>query len=136
MDLDIFRVDVEKESEGVWTEITFRGKTGKFKIARAGNAKFNRVYTKLKLARNFADPESEEAIEYQNDCLNRAFAEAILIDTGDEITNKGKKVKYTPELGYTLMTDPGLIELKNQIAQAAGDFEQYAIAKLDELEEK
>lgn len=134
MDLDIFRTDVEAENNGVWTEITFRGKTGKFKIARAGNPKFNRVYTKLKNAKNFADDDSEEAIEYQQDCLSRAFAEAILIDTGDEITDKGKKVKYTAEIGYILMSDPSLTELKNQIATAAGDFEQYAIAKLADLE--
>jgi hypothetical protein len=133
MDLDVFRADADKEVNGVWTEIEFRGQTGQFKIARAGNPKFTRIYTKYKNSRTFSNPESQEAQDHDLDCLNRAFAEAILIDTGEEITDKGEPVKYTPELGYMLMTDPNLTELKNQIATKAGDFEMYAVAKLEEI---
>lgn len=133
MDLQSFKTNAGLEVEGSWIEIEFRGQKGKFKIARAGNPKFTRFYTKLKNARRFNDQESEEAKAYEDDCLNRAFAEAILMDTGDEITNGGEPVKYTPELGYQLMSDPGMTELKNQIAIAAGDFEQFAAVKLEDI---
>jgi hypothetical protein len=133
MDLDAFRANSEKEVNGVWTEIEFRGQKGKFLIARSGNPAFTRLYTKLKNQRVFANPDSQEAIDHDTDCLNRAFAEAILLDTGDEITNNGEPVKYTPELGYQLMTDPELTELKNQLAMKAGDFENYAVKRLDEI---
>ena len=134
MDLSIFKTNPEIETGGVWTDIEFRGQTGRFKIARAGNPKFTRIFTKLKNARHFVDEESESAVEHQADCINKAMAEAILIDTGDEITNNGEPVKYTPELGYQLLSDPAYTELKNQISFAAGDFEQYAVVKLEAIE--
>lgn len=133
MDLNVFKADQEKEVNGVWTEIEFRGQTGMFKIARAGNPKFTRLYTKYKNQKQFVNGESQEALDHEQDCLNRAFAEAILLDTGDEITDNGEPVKYTNELGYRLMSDPALTELKNQIAMKAGDFENYAIIKLEDI---
>ncbi len=133
MDLDVFRADSSKEVKGVWTEIEFRGQKGKFLIARAGNPLFTKIYQRYKDSRMFTNPESEEALEWNQECLNRAFAEAILLDTGDEITNQGEPIKYTPELGYQLMSDPNLTELKNQIATKAGDFEMYALVKKEDL---
>lgn len=133
LDLDAFRADPDQEVKGVWTEIEFRGQKGRFKIARAGNPKFTRVYQRYKESRMFPNPESEEAEEWNVDCLNRAFAEAILLDTGKEITSGGEPIKYTPELGYKLMCDPELTELKNQVATKAGDFEMYALVKMEDL---
>lgn len=134
MDLNSFKTNQKKELNGVWVEIEFRGQKGKFKVARSGNTKFNRLYTRLKNQRTFANSESEEALAHDEDCLNRAMAEAILLDTGDEITNDGEPVKYTPALGYDLFSDPSLVELKNQIAIKAADFETFAAVKLEKIE--
>lgn len=134
MDLTIFETNPDLEVGGVWVDIEFRGQTGRFKVARAGNPKFTRIFTKLKNSRHFVDEDSDGAVEHEKECINRAMAEAILIDTGKEITSDGKKVKYTPELGYELMSNPAYTELKNQISFAAGDFEQYAVVKLEGIE--
>lgn len=134
MDLNVFKTDPEADVGGVWVDIEFRGQTGRFKVARAGNPKFTRIFTKLRNSRLFQNEESDEAQKHHDESINRAMAEAILIDTGDEITNNGEPVKYTPELGYELFSNPEYTELKNQIAVAAGDFEQYAIVKLGGIE--
>lgn len=135
MDLEIFKTD-ESAVEGTWVDIEFRGQIGKFRIARAGNPEFNRVYRQLRNAKRFSDNSSDEAELFNDDCLSKAFAETILLDTGEEITHKGEPVKYTSALGYELLSNPAYVELKNQIIQAAGDFEQFASFKLDEIVEK
>lgn len=129
MDLEIFGTDQAKEVGGVWQDITFRGQTGSFLIARRGNEKFNRAYAKLEAKRNFSNPLSDDALAYREDCVIRAMSETILLDTGDEITNKGEPVKYTPELGYQILK--AYPELRNQVALAADDFEQYASVRLE-----
>lgn len=133
MDLSIFKTDPDKEVQGVWKDIEFRGQTGKFKIARAGNPVFNRIFTRIKNSRTFVDDDSQSAKDHDDEALTHALAEAILMDT-DEIELDGEVIDYTPELGYKILSDPAFSELKNQIAIAAGNFEHYAVVKLEALE--
>ncbi len=130
MDLSIFATDRDKELNGCWMEVEFRGQTGKFKIARAGNDKFHRIFAKLKSQKLFKKDQEEEERVYVDDCMTRAMAEAMLMDTGTEITNNGEPVIYTPEIGYQiLMAYP---ELRNQISILASNFEEFAANKLEE----
>jgi hypothetical protein len=129
MDLQIFETDREKDVGGVWQTIEFRGQSGEFKIARRGNDRFNRIYARLIAEKQFQDDNSDAAIDFREDCVIRAMADAILLDTGDEITNKGQPIKYSPELGYQILK--AYPELRNQVALLADDFEQYATLKLE-----
>lgn len=131
MDLSIFEMDKEKELSGTWVEIEFRGQKGQFKIARSGNDKFLRTYMRLKQSKRFKPGQENEEEKFIDECLTRAMAEAILIDTGDEITDGGQPVEYSPDLGFAiLMKYP---ELRNKISVAANDVEAFAARDLEEI---
>jgi hypothetical protein len=131
MELSIFQTEADKDVNGVWMSIEFRGQVGQFKIARAGNDKFMRIYAKLKNQRVFRKEQEEERVAYEEECLTKAMAEAVLIDTGDEITDQGKPIKYTPEIGFMILSR--YPELRNRIAVLASNFEEYATVKVDDI---
>lgn len=131
MDLSIFEMDKEKELSGTWVEIEFRGQKGQFRVARSGNDKFLRTYMRLKQTKRFKPGQDKELEAFTDECLTRAMAEAILIDTGTEITDNGVPIEYTPDLGFAIMMK--YPELRNKISIAANDVESFAAHDLEEI---
>lgn len=132
MDLyEIFATDKDKELNGVWVDIEYRGRKGSFKIARTGNDKFNQVYLFYKNQKRFTNPQSDEAKAFDNDCLTRAMAEAILLDIGADMTDQGEPIKYTPEIGYQILTKYST--LRDRIALEANEIDHFAMVKTENL---
>lgn len=134
MDLNLFKADTEREIQGAWVDITFRGQKFRFKVARSGNPEFTRIFTKYKNSKIFANPDSDESIAHDQECLNRAFSQAILMDWDESMTMNGEPVKYSVEVAYEILKDPAFTELKNQLAVKAGDFDLYAEVQLETAE--
>jgi len=126
MDLEKDLAKPELEEDGVWVDY----KDGaKFKLARLGNKKFLRAYeTKrrphLKAIRkgNFsADDELRISCE--------VLAETVVMDW-DGILVGGKKVKYTPDLGFKYFYQSR--DLRDDITEMADDAENFMAEVFDD----
>jgi len=105
------RFDSSKFEEGVWVEVM----GGRFKIARAGNATYERIRARAKLDR-IKDP-----VRYQRE-LYRCIGEGIVLDW-DDVMAQGKPIPYSVEsFVKVLQRNPDLLA---PLMDEANDLENF-----------
>lgn len=95
-----FATDPEAEEKGVWESLNDKG--ARIKVARAGNAKFQREYGRIpRYIRQRLDngslPENE-ADEYNA----RVMAKSIVMDW-ENLTDDGVVIPYSEETAYQML---------------------------------
>ena len=125
MDLERDLAKPELEEEGVWVDYQ---DGAKFKLARLGNKKFIRAYEvkrrpHLKAIRKGTFPADEEL---RISC--EVLAETVVMDW-DGILVNGKKVKYTPDLGFKYFYQSR--DLRDDITALADDAENFKAEQLE-----
>lgn len=125
LELDSIAVEPTLAQEGVWAN--FLG--GEFLLARRGpeyNARLGQLYNEnLAVIKDKTNPEvsAKKVLEiYQ-----RAFADTVLKDWRG-ITKGGKKLKYTPEKGFEILSDPRQAELATFLEQFSLNHANYQAA--------
>lgn len=138
MKIGEFKVDTQKQEEGVVRE--FDAIPGKcyIRVAREGNTKYQKKLRKLlepyKNTRRHKIPE-----DAMDDATKQAMAEHILLemvgfedDTGDITGKKGSIIEDTFENRLKVLKDKNYGEFINMVSAISLDFEQF---KIDQIEE-
>lgn len=134
LDLDHIAIDPVLASEGKWVE--FSG--GKFLIARWNNRKADALRNELHMEFYSALSKAEEGkmpTSTEGDYAKiqaRIMAETILLDW-DNVSHKGKKVKYTPEVGLKYLENPAFVDLYQFINNESVKRENYISASTEEI---
>ncbi len=116
MDLKSFKSDTAKESEGVWQPI---GEGTEFLIARMNNpatkAAFRKMTSRYRGQALEMMPERK-----QEEIYARVLADTVLLDWRETVGGKlaehtitldSKKVKFSPEKAFEILSDPAYGDL-------------------------
>jgi len=137
MDLKQFRTDPTKEAEGVWQPI---GEGTEFLIARMNNPACKAAFRKY--AGRFKGPALDMLpANKQDEIFAKVIAETVLLDWRETVDGKvrahtvtldGKAVKYSPEAGLDLLSDPNYSDLLQIVRIYADDAEAYREQAIEE----
>lgn len=141
MKLSEFKVDTEKQEEGVVRNFDTEGKCY-VRIAREGNSKYQKKLRKLlepyKNTRRHKIPE-----EVMDGATKEAMAECILLemvgfedDTGDITGKKGSIIEDTFENRLKVLKHKDYGEFLNMVSTISLDFEQFKVEQVEEDEGK
>lgn len=132
LDLSTLAVDAKKAIEGVWVKHS----GAEFKLARYNNpnasaarsAAIAEFYTEIKDVENLEDDKFSERYRLLN---AKVFAEHVLIDWKSVglPNDKGEavEVKYTPEVGFTILGDINYYELYQFLLEESIRHDGYAL---------
>lgn len=127
LELSDVAVDPKLANSGVWAN--YMG--GQFLVARHGHAYNQRLgdlYNENRDLLNKRDPESNlltvEAAAKMREIHIQAFAETVLLDWKD-ISEKGKKLKYTVATAMKILTDPRYQELTDYLESFSRNHYHY-----------
>jgi hypothetical protein len=125
LELTSIAVDPTLSQEGVWAD--FLG--GRFLLARRGheyNARLGQLYNE-NLAVIKDKDNAEVSTKKVLEIYQRAFADTVLKDW-EGITENGKKLEYTPEVGFRILSDPRQAELSTFLEQFSLNHGNYQAA--------
>ncbi|WP_417837654.1 hypothetical protein [Thalassospira tepidiphila] len=117
--------DADSFETGVWS--TVQGDS-ELKVARAGNAEYQRELEKLE--KSFRKEHGEKLTPGQRHSLNcQAIARGLLKDWRN-VTENGKVIEYTPEVGAKyLKRNPKLL---SYVLERANDLERWEKEDLED----
>lgn len=121
--------DADSFETGVWSAV--QGDS-ELKVARAGNAEYLRELEKLE--KSFRKEHGEKLEPQQRHSLNcQAIARGLLKDWRN-VTENGKVIEYTPEIGAKyLKRNPKLLSF---VLDRANDLERWEREDLESQEKK
>jgi len=128
-----YGIDPKKELEGVWFPLVLLDGV-KVRIAKAGNPKYEKLLKKLykpysKTMRKGKDiPQSA-----QDDITNELIANTILLDWSGMPGTDGTDVPFSIDEAMSLLSDPTLKELKEEISGYADEFAKFQADEVEEL---
>jgi hypothetical protein len=121
--LDIFStfaVDEKAEQDGRWVEY---GSGVSFLVARAGNAKYNRLLASMYKRNKVALESKGEAAEALNESLmGEVMAKTILLGWKGHVAIKGEKLDYSTENAKRLLA---IKDFRRYISSVSEDFESF-----------
>ena len=115
MELNDVRVDPVKVDEGVWIDIPAGGR---LKIARWNNRAFLTLQSRLVDEHNQKTNGKEISSEQGRDFLNKVVSETILLDW-EGLTQDGKPLPYSKEKCYEILSDPSLMDFRDDVVLKA-----------------
>lgn len=125
LELSTIAVDPELANKGVWAE--FYG--GRFLLARKGAEYDNRLgqlYNEnLAVIKNKDKEKESQDMVFQ--IYQRAFTDTVLKDW-EGITEDGKELKYTSQVGMRVLSDPRFRELATFLEQFSLNHSNYRTA--------
>lgn len=125
-DLSNFKIDKEKEIEGVWEDI---GNGAKLLIARAGNKAFQKEYSKVprgirRMMENGTLDETEN-----DDIICDVLSKTLLLDWKN-ILDEGKAFKYSQENAKTFLLKYPVF--RETVWDMANDFKLFHDASIED----
>lgn len=125
--LDALKTDAVAEKDGHWFTLTCGMKV---RIARTGTAAYRDKMQQL-LEPHTADIRAKKAIpdEVWNKITIQALAEAVIKDW-EPVEYEGKKFEYSSKNAVTLLSDPGLHDIRDEIANIASNAESFRASNL------
>ena len=132
--LDLFKefaVNLDAEVNGRWVD--YKGVS--FLIARANNAKYNKMALELLKDNERLAEESEENEKYFREAFADIQAKTLLLGWKGEIGFKGKAMKYSVENAKKLLSAPEMRDFVQFVLEQATDVDSYR-AQLEDEQEK
>ncbi len=130
--LNEFAVDVEREEDGIWTEVGDM----KFLIARIGNDEWKRVSKRLETTKHGSSKrrKKNDADEVDVELMMKCLAQTCILDWKD-VELDGKEVKYSVEKCTEILISKRFRPLALHLLELAGDEERYMEGEIKEDEE-
>lgn len=123
---DIYATNETLENEGSWVN----HQDARFKVARAGNTKYNNLISKMVDENQILLDMKDEAADRLSDRIFvEVLAATILLGWEGNVTYKGKKLAYSTENAEMLLAHR---DFRNQVLSWSRDINNYKEAKLEE----
>ena len=127
-----FAVDEAAEENGIMTPIPGAGDT-MFKVARAGNKTYNRLFQKLlKQNKVVLDSKGEAADKKAEEIFIEVMVKSILLGWEGTVLFKGEALEYSRDNAKKLLSHK---EFRAAVTKVSEDMEQFKVVK-DEEDEK
>ena len=114
MKISTFATDLDLEENGVWVDI---GDGGKLKVARMGNPRYQEAVRRISKPHKTQIRNKTISEDLSGELLLKAMADSILLDWKGIEDDKGKPIKYSADMAYTLMRD--LRDFRNLVVELA-----------------
>jgi len=129
-----YGVDLTKELDGVWHKSSFIDGL-EFKVAREGNPNHSKLIRKLyKPYRKQVQAGKDLPDSVTDEISAKLIVETLLIDWKGMPSVDGGEVPYSKDEAYSLLNQPELRPLKEEIQDFAGDAAQYELEINEEVE--
>lgn len=125
--MDVFQqyaTDEKKEVEGVWVELNDKG--AKVLVARAGNKKYARMFSReYERHQRALEAKNDAADDLSDKVTIEIMAETILLDW-QGLTFKGELLPYSKENARKLLS---VKDFRVHITKLSNDFDSYRVAQ-------
>ncbi len=128
MDFNNFKTNVNKETDGVWSELA---KGTRIKVARMNNAKYKKSLRKLMAPHKIAIRRNTMPDAVAETLLNRCIAETILLDW-EGFQHDGEDVTYSAEKAFEILEDKELKDFRDYVVEVSEDLDLYKVEEDEE----
>lgn len=130
MDLSRFKVDLNKEEDGVWVDI---GPDCRLCVARINNPKYKEVFRRLTRPYRRQIDNGTLPDEIGDKIMADAIADGC-IRGWEGVEMAGEAIPYSPQSARDLMRNPQLKDFRDLVTRIANDADLYRQSEIEESE--